>query len=54
MKKLNREWHLKNMMPKNPTHDQRMRWHVEHSKHCKCHPLSEKLQNEIDEFKNKK
>lgn len=33
---MNKEWHLSNPMPKNPTIDQRIKWHLEHLKHCSC------------------
>jgi hypothetical protein len=33
---LNREWHEGHVMPKNPTPDQRLEWHIEHLKHCAC------------------
>ena len=54
MGKINKEWHLANKMLKNPTHEQRMKWHIEHLKHCNCHPVSAKLQKEMDEFMKKK
>lgn len=44
---LNKDWHLKNKMPKNPTFEQRAKWHIEHEKHCKCRPMPEKLAKEI-------
>ena len=34
--KLNAEWHKANRMPKNPTLDQRIDWHVAHMQHCAC------------------
>ena len=34
--KINKEWHKKNKMPKNPAFEQRVKWHLEHQKHCKC------------------
>ncbi len=34
--KINKEWHEKNVMPKNPSFDQRVNWHLEHLKHCAC------------------
>lgn len=40
---LNREWHLKNKMPKNPSLEQRIAWHREHEKHCTCRPIPDKL-----------
>ncbi|MHB8143992.1 MAG: hypothetical protein ACYDGX_10175 [Thermoleophilia bacterium] len=50
MGKINKEWHLANKMPKNPTREERMLWHREHLKHCGCHPLTPKLQKELDDF----
>lgn len=50
MSKINKEWHLSNKMPKNPTRDQRMLWHIEHAKYCKCRPITPKLQKELDAF----
>ena len=47
MNKLNREWHLKNKMPKNPTKEQQLKWHLEHEKNCSCHPMPEKMKEEI-------
>ncbi|MBI2061224.1 MAG: hypothetical protein HYT87_15910 [Nitrospirae bacterium] len=52
--KINKVWHLANKMPKNPTHEERMRWHVAHNRKCQCHPASAKLQSEIEEFLKKK
>jgi len=45
--KINKEWHLANKMPKNPTLNQRAEWHVEHARHCICRPLSGKILEEI-------
>lgn len=36
MNKINADWHLKNKMPKNAGFEQRVEWHREHQKHCKC------------------
>ncbi len=40
---INREWHLKNKMPKNPTLEQRIAWHQAHEKYCNCRPIPDKL-----------
>lgn len=45
--KLNKEWHEKNRMPKNPTLDQRVVWHIEHSKHCSCRTMPKNIEEEI-------
>lgn len=47
IKKLNKEWHLKHKMPKNPTFEQRVKWHLEHQKHCACRPIEGKLAEEM-------
>lgn len=36
--KINKEWHEKHVMPKNPTFEERLEWHREHQKHCNCRP----------------
>ena len=34
-----RLWHQQHRMPKNPTPQERVEWHVEHGKHCQCRPI---------------
>lgn len=46
--KLNKDWHTANKMPKNPTMDERIEWHLEHQKNCGCRDIPEKLKLEID------
>ena len=51
---LNAEWHKKNKMPKNPTVQQRIVWHLEHQQNCACRPgLPEKLKEEMKKLKIK-
>lgn len=45
--KINKEWHEKNKMPKNPTFEQRVKWHLEHQKNCMCRPIAGKLAEEM-------
>lgn len=45
--KINKEWHEKNKMPKNPTFEQRVAWHLSHVKNCSCRPISGKLAEEM-------
>ena len=45
--KINKEWHLANPMPKNPTFEQRAEWHLEHQKNCACRPIAGKLAEEM-------
>jgi hypothetical protein len=44
---LNKSWHLKNKMPENPTLEQRIKWHIQHAKHCSCRPMPDKLRSFI-------
>ena len=45
--KINAEWHNANRMPKNPTHEQRMKWHLGHSKNCECYPMTARIAAEL-------
>ena len=51
MGKINKEWHLANKMPKNPTFKQRMEWHIEHEKNCQCYPMADKIKKDLDNYK---
>jgi hypothetical protein len=51
--KINKEWHEKNKMPKNPSLDERMKWHIEHAKNCTCRPIPDKLKAEIENWRAK-
>ncbi|AEM69497.1 hypothetical protein Murru_0443 [Allomuricauda ruestringensis DSM 13258] len=46
--KLNKNWHIANKMPKNPTIYERIEWHLEHQKNCECRDIPEKLKLEIN------
>jgi hypothetical protein len=48
---VNKNWHKMNRMPKNPTIDQRIAWHLEHQKKCSCRPITVKLLEEIKKRK---
>jgi hypothetical protein len=45
--KINKEWHLTHVMPKNPKLEQRILWHIEHHKYCSCRDIPEKIKEEI-------
>ena len=45
--KINAEWHLKNRLPEDPTLDQRVKWHIEHARHCSCGSLDEEILDEL-------
>lgn len=47
MNKINKEWHLKNRMSKNPSFEERLNWHVEHAKNCNCREMPEKMKEEV-------
>lgn len=36
---INKMWHEKHRMPKNPALIERVNWHLQHSKHCACRPV---------------
>lgn len=44
---INAHWHLAHKMPKNPTLDQRIAWHLAHAKNCNCRALYGKILEEI-------
>ncbi len=48
MGKINAEWHRAHRMPKNPTLEQRIAWHIEHARHCGCRPIDDKLRDEME------
>jgi hypothetical protein len=39
MGKVNKAWHDKHTMPKNPTLEQRLQWHLAHAQHCGCRAI---------------
>ena len=43
MGKTNRLWHEQNRMPKNPTIQQRIEWHLAHAKACECRPIPQPI-----------
>jgi hypothetical protein len=45
--RINKDWHEKNRMPKNPTLEERIAWHLAHSENCGCRPIPDKLSEEI-------
>lgn len=51
--KINKEWHLAHPMPPKATLNERIAWHLEHTKHCNCRELSPKLKEEMKKRKIK-
>lgn len=46
---MNKEWHKAHPMPKHPTIEQRITWHLEHVKYCHCREgIPAKLQIEME------
>ncbi len=43
---INEAWHRANPMPKNPTPDQRVLWHVAHARNCRCREMPETIRIE--------
>ncbi len=44
---LNAAWHRDHPMPKNPSLEDRVRWHEEHAAACGCRPVPPGIQTEI-------
>jgi hypothetical protein len=51
--RLNKEWHEAHLMPKNPSLQQRIEWHLEHAKNCGCREIPGKLKEEMKKLKIK-
>ncbi len=47
MGKINAEWHRAHRMPKNPSLDQRIAWHLDHARNCGCREIAGKLKDEM-------
>ncbi len=48
---MNKEWHEKNPMCKNPTMAQRAEWHIAHQKNCSCRPVPDSVREYIKRCK---
>jgi hypothetical protein len=51
--KINKEWHLAHPMPKNPSLEQRIAWHLDHAQNCGCRDIPAKLKEEMKKLKAK-
>jgi hypothetical protein len=47
MGKTNKAWHEQNRMPKNPTMQQRIEWHLAHAKACGCREIPQSIQQAL-------
>lgn len=45
--KINKEWHEKHKMPKNPTFEEKLKWHKEHAKNCGCRPIPKSILSKL-------
>jgi hypothetical protein len=52
MGKINAEWHKANRMPKNPTREQRLDWHLRHSEACSCREMPPALRDEVAQWRS--
>ena len=48
---LNAAWHAAHRMAKNASVAQRIRWHQQHTKHCACRPMPQKLAEQMKKRK---
>ena len=48
---INRDWHEKHKMPKNPTEKERLEWQIGHAEHCDCRPTPEWVKAEMKKGK---
>ncbi|MFH1170956.1 MAG: hypothetical protein V1778_00225 [bacterium] len=46
--KLNTVRHYTHCLPKHPTLDERVAWHLRHTRNCQCRPLGGKILQEIN------
>lgn len=44
---INAGWHRAHRMPKKPTLEQRINWHLEHARHCGCREITGKLREQM-------
>jgi hypothetical protein len=45
---LNREWHLRNPMPRPATMEDRIAWHLQHEDACGCRKMPESIRREAE------
>ena len=45
--RVNADWHRENPMPTNANVDQRVMWHIEHTKACRCREMPASIADEI-------
>ena len=50
---INAEWHRAHLMPKKASPKQKLRWHLQHQKHCGCRKLTEAQRRKLVEAARK-
>lgn len=48
MGKINKDWHEAHVMPKNPTLEERLEWHLSHSLNCACRDMPPTIREELE------
>ena len=48
IREMNKDWHTKNRMPKNVRLAQRVCWHEEHVRVCRCRPVPARVRAAIE------
>ena len=46
---MNREWHKQHALPSGATENQRIEWHIEHTRNCACRPFPQGLLAKLSE-----
>jgi hypothetical protein len=46
---MNREWHKQHKMPGTTTENERIEWHIEHTRNCSCRGFPEGLLPKLSE-----
>ena len=44
---LNREWHRLHRMPQRATREQRIKWHVAHTRACACREVPDSIKADV-------
>jgi hypothetical protein len=44
---INTAWHSRNRLPEDPTLDQKIKWHIEHARHCSCRSFDPEILEEL-------
>ncbi len=47
-RKINGEWHRAHKMPADPTRQERVEWHAEHTSVCGCRPVPAGLATDVN------